>query len=112
MARWERIGDEAMAISVITYSEIIYGLSLKQSEKLSRAFDHVLRGRFPLFPVTQEIADDFGRLKAYQQKKGKKLADLDLLIASTARIHRLVLVTLNLKDFSRIEGMIVEDWSQ
>lgn len=112
MERWEKIGDEKMAISVITYSEIIYGLCAKQSQKLTYAFDSILRNRFPMLPVTQEIADDFGTLKASQRKKGRGFADLDLLIAATARVHRLILVTLNMKDFKPIEGMVLEDWSK
>src|SRR3989338_9625474 len=91
--RWGKVGDDKMAISVITHSEIIFGLSLKQSEKLNNAFDAILRNRFPLLPVTQEIAEDFGRMKAEQQKKGSRVADLDMLIAATARVHRLTLVT-------------------
>lgn len=110
--RWQEIGDEKMAISVITHSELIYGLHLKQSSKLTRAFDSILRNRFPLLSVTEEIADDFGYLKAFQRQKGKGAADLDLLIAATARVRGLILVTLNTKDFKKIPGMALEDWNR
>lgn len=112
MKRWEEIGDEKLAISVITHSELVYGLHVKQSHKLTEAFDSILRNRFPILPVTREIADDFGALKASQRKKGRGFTDLDLLIAATARVHHLILVTLNTKDFKPIEGMMLEDWSK
>lgn len=112
MNRWKKIGDKKIAISVITHSEIIFGLSLKGSDKLTQAFNYILKNRFPVLPITQEIAEDFGYMKAEQQKKGRKGADLDLLIAATARVHRLIVVSLNAKDFNRIDGILVEDWSQ
>ncbi len=41
-----------------------------------------------------------------------EIADLDLLIAATALVHRLTVATLSVRDFSAVEGLAWEDWSK
>jgi predicted nucleic acid-binding protein len=53
----------------------------------------------------------FGQLKANLSKNGKIIADMDLLIASTAITHNLILVTNNEKHFQKIEELEVENWA-
>lgn len=43
--------------------------------------------------------------------KGKILDDFDLLIGATAIFNNLILVTKNVSDFDRLEGIIIEDWT-
>ena len=53
----------------------------------------------------------FAEMKAIQQRVGKPVADLDLLIAATARAHELMIATLNVRHFALIADIEVEDWS-
>jgi tRNA(fMet)-specific endonuclease VapC len=55
---------------------------------------------------------EFARRKARQKKSGREIADLDLLIAATALVHRLTVATLNARDFRSVEGLSWEDWSR
>ena len=66
---------------------------------------------FPLLPITPAIMNTFGELKAYLSKSGKIITDMDLLIASTAITHNLILVTNNEKHFQRIEELEIENWA-
>lgn len=55
---------------------------------------------------------EFARRKAHQTQAGREIADLDLLIAATALVHRLTVATLNVRDFSTLEGLAWEGWSK
>lgn len=108
---WHALGDEPLAISVITDAELYYGLALKGSAKLYAAYEFLLRGRLPVLPVDQAVGESFASMKAVQQQIGKRVADLDFLIAATAQVHGLIVATLNIRHFSLITGITVENWS-
>ncbi|WP_417914121.1 hypothetical protein [Candidatus Electronema sp. JM] len=51
-------------------------------------------------------------LKAQLEATGQPVDDFDLVIASTALAHNLILVTNNIRHFQKIEGLKLENWSQ
>lgn len=112
VSHWQALGDAPLAISVITDAEVRYGLALKSSAKLYAAYEALLLGRLPVLPVDQAVGNKFAELKATQQRIGKPVADLDLLIAATAQAHNLIVATLNVRHFALMTGITVEDWSQ
>lgn len=71
----------------------------------------ILRERLGLLPADEEVWQRFAAMKARQSRIGRPVGDLDLLIAATADLHHLVLASLNVSDFSLIEGLRWEDWS-
>ena len=99
------------SISVITYGELIYGA--QKSAHIQKNLARVRRvgELFPVINITPAIMDTFGLLKADLGKKGTIIDDMDLLIASTALTHNLVLVTNNIKHFQRVEGLKTENWT-
>lgn len=111
VSQWQALGDAPLAISVITEAELHYGLALKGSAKLNAAYGALLKGRLPVLPVDQAVGAVFAEMKATQQRAGKPVADLDLLIAATARTHGLIVATLNVRHFTLIADLVVEDWS-
>lgn len=110
VARWQALGDARLAISVIAEAEVRYGLALKGSAKLEAAYERILRSRLPVLPVDEAVGAAFATLKATQQKLGKRVPDLDLLIAATAQVHHLIVATLNVRHFELITGIRLEDW--
>jgi len=111
VSRWQALGDAPLAISVIVEAEVRYGLALKGSTRLYAAYEALLRGRLPVLLVDQAVGEMFAEMKAIQQRMGKPVADLDLLIAATARAHELIIATLNVRHFALIADIEVEDWS-
>lgn len=108
---WRKAGDRNCRVSVVTMAEVEFGIELEQSQARRKKFQQLLQGRLEVIPCGPEIWQRFARVKARQQKLGRIVADLDLLIASTAMIHDWTLATLNHRDFSKIEGLRWEDWS-
>ena len=111
VSRWQALGDASLAISVIAEAEVRYGLALKDSVRLYAAYEALLRGRLPVLPVNQAVGEAFAGMKAVQQRIGKRVADLDLLIAATAYAHGLIVATLNIRHFALIADIKVENWS-
>jgi tRNA(fMet)-specific endonuclease VapC len=112
VSRWSAAGDGQLVTSVIAEAELQFGLNLKGSAKLTAAYESLLRGRLPVLPVDESVGEAFAELKAQQQRRGRPIADLDLLIAATARAGELILATLNARHFAGLVGVVVEDWGQ
>ena len=109
--RWRELGDEALATSIICEAELLYGLELKQSARLTALYERLLKGRLTVFPVEAALARTFSQIKAACRKKGFSASDFDFLIAATAKTHGLTLATLNVRHFTGMDGLAVEDWS-
>lgn len=109
--RWRQLGDDRLAISSICEAELLYGLALRGSRRLYASYERVLKDRLQMLVVDRAVATAFASAKAAQRQKGQMVADLDLLIAATAKAYGLVVATTNAKHFLLLEGVAVEDWS-
>lgn len=98
-----KILNEKLVISVITWIEVMYGIKkVKASPKRSEQFlDFLADLDIEIIPINWEIGSLFVDLKVKLEEKGEKLADFDLLIASTSKLYKLILVTKNIKHFDR-----------
>ncbi len=86
-------------ISVITVEEIYYGLTAKPNPKIQNWFDNFLKNNCQILPITDEIAKLCGEIRGQQRLTGKTVTQADMMIAATAKIHQLTLVTRNIRDF-------------
>jgi predicted nucleic acid-binding protein len=111
LRRWQQTGDSSCAVSIVSVAEVEWGLHKLASPEAWARFETLLRPRLTILPSDPAAWSRFARLKAQQMALGHPIADLDLLIAATAWVHDLTVVTLNLRHFSPITGLRVEDWS-
>ncbi len=109
--RWRALGDNALCISAICESELLYGLAWRPSSTLRALYEELLEGRLAVLPVDSAVARCFGQIKAASRGNGLVASDFDFLIAATAKVHCLTLATLNARHFRGIEGLVLEDWS-
>ena len=100
------------SISVITYGELIYGAKKSAHKEKNLAKIRRISELFPIIYITESIMDTFGDLKVALEKKGTIIDDMDLLIASTALIHNMILVTNNEKHYQKITGLHIENWAK
>jgi len=102
--------DEPLAITSISVGELIHGAmkSARAADNLTRL--ELLLATLTILPYDERAAFKFGLLKAQLEKKGMRLADLDLQIASIALVHDVPLVTHNTRHFQRIPELVLEDW--
>lgn len=95
--------------SIITRYEILRGLRAKDAFDQIRSFDAQCRNS-DVLPLTDDIVTRAAEIYATLRKRGALIDDADILIAATALVHGLVLVTNNLSHFRRIEGLVTESW--
>ncbi len=66
--------------------------------------------RFSILPFDQTTAELAASLRVQLERQGTPIGPYDLFIAATAVAHGLILVSHNTREFSRIPGLVVEDW--
>lgn len=92
---------EGLAISVISLAELYEGVYIsKDPEKHSKALDDFTSG-VEVLNITNEICKQFGKLRSKLKRKGELIDNFDLLIASTALSHNLIILTNNIEHFNR-----------
>ncbi|HOY23887.1 MAG TPA: tRNA(fMet)-specific endonuclease VapC [Cellvibrio sp.] len=99
-----------MCISSVSLMELVYG-----AEK-SAAVERNLRdiegfvARLDVLPFDSEAATHAGQIRAELAKAGKTIGAYDQMIAAQARANGLILVTNNLREFERVNGLRLENW--
>jgi tRNA(fMet)-specific endonuclease VapC len=108
--------DGELATCSIVWHELCYGVARLSTSKKRRAIeaylDEAVRRSLPILPYDEEAAAWHARERARLAKRGLPPSATDGQIAAIARVNDLVLVTANLKDFRRFQGLKVVDWSR
>jgi tRNA(fMet)-specific endonuclease VapC len=99
-------------ISIITYGELLHGAKKSDFVDKNLAVVYRIKELLPILSIDLPVIETFSEIKANLQKKGIVIDDFDLLIASTALTHNLIIVTNNEKHFDKIEGIRIENWSK
>jgi tRNA(fMet)-specific endonuclease VapC len=103
------LGDEPVAVSVITVSELLHGVhrATETVRITRRAFvEHLLAG-LPSIPVTDPVARVHAEIWAALAARGTTIGAHDLWIAATALAHGLGVATRNAAHFGRVPGLRV-----
>ncbi len=103
-------GFNSIAISDITRAELYYGAYKSQKINENLAAIKALVERVNFIPFNEPAQVLFGKNKTDLEKKGTRLDDMDLMIASTALAFGLVLITNNMAHFERVSGLKVDNW--
>ena len=105
---WD-IGFDQVFVPEPVLAELLVGAYKSGSPE---ELDHIqwVRRYFNVLPASPAVFDRYARLRATLEKQGMRLDSFDLLIAATALEHNLILVTGNIKHFSRIPDLKLENW--
>jgi tRNA(fMet)-specific endonuclease VapC len=104
------IPDAEIAISTITRAEMYAGSAKSQTPEQSRARQDAFFIRFASLSFDEAAAHEFGRIRASLERAGTPIGPYDMQIAAVAAAHQLIVVTHNIAEFSRVEGLKIEDW--
>ena len=112
ISRFKQYRPGDIGISVITVSELEYGVakSVRQEENQQRL--EAFLAPFDLLPYTAKAVRTYGTLRADLEQRGKVIGPLDMLIAAQALTEELILVTNNKREFSRVPDLRIENWAE
>ena len=105
----DQAGPKEIFTSIIVAAELRYGCVKKGSPKLLAKVQSILE-IIPVLPLDISADSEYGHIRADLESAGLPIDRNDLLIAAHARALGLTLVTDNMNEFSRIQGLNVENW--
>jgi tRNA(fMet)-specific endonuclease VapC len=98
-----------LAISVMTEHEVLFGIASNPRLRLRTVTEGMLK-LLPKLAVSSQEVSVAAQIRADLKRRGTPIDPYDLLIAATALANHMVMVTHNTREFSRVEGLVVEDW--
>lgn len=108
-AQRARAHEDEICTSIIVASELRFGCAKKSSPALLRKVEEIL-GEIGVLAFDVPADIDYGRLRWELEAAGQQIGGNDLFIAAHAYWLRLTLVTANMREFSRVRGLNIENW--
>lgn len=109
-AKLMKLKPADVVLCSIVEAELYFGVmkSSKPAQNLAK-LDFFLK-QFTSVPFDAAAAQVFGRIRATLAKAGMPIGPYDLQIAAIAVVHNLTLVSHNVREFSRVSDLLLEDW--
>jgi tRNA(fMet)-specific endonuclease VapC len=99
-----------LCISAVTWGELICGAEKSEQVEKNLATLDGFAARLEVLPFDKQASRQFGQVKAELELQGQKIGSYDTMIAGHARSQGLIVVTNNVLEFKRVEGLRVVNW--
>ena len=107
--KFNSLADQ-LCISAITLGELIYGAEKSERPVENLAVAEQFAARLEVLPFSDAAAAHFGQIRAALERAGRPVGAYDLMIGGHARSEGLILVTNNMREFKRMDGLRLENW--
>jgi tRNA(fMet)-specific endonuclease VapC len=111
LRRLEKVPVNDVCISVITKSELLYGVEISPRPDEDRVALEAFLLYVEILDFPDEAASHYANIRAHLKKRGTMIGANDLFIAAHARSMSLTLVTNNTQEFRRVPNLIIENWA-
>ena len=101
---------DEICISAITYAELVHGVEKSKAVERNRLALTILLSNIEILDFDMNAAEEYGRIRADLEKKGTPIGPLDMMIAGHAKSLGYTVVTNNVREFKRVEGLQHENW--
>jgi len=110
LEKFRKVGVGEIAVSSVTVSELYYGA--QKSKKIKQNIKRIEEFIYPfdVLSYDESASKEYGKIRAYLERKGQVIGPLDILIAAHALSMNLILITNNIKEFRRVKSLPVENW--
>ena len=111
LRRFQKLREGEAVVSAITFGELLYGAA--KSTKRTGAIQVLeeLKRILHVLPVDEAAADAYGLIRADLERRGELIGNNDLWIAAHSLSASLILVTNNEREFSRVKGLKIQNWT-
>jgi len=110
LRRFETLSPGIVGMSLITHAELLYGAAKSNNPQKTQQLVAQLTELIPVLSVVNNVAEHYADIRASLAKQEKIIGNNDLWIAAHVRSQNKILVTNNEKEFTRVEGLTVENW--
>ena len=101
---------DEICISAVTYAELVHGVEKSKAVERNRLALTILLSNIEILDFDMKAAEEYGRIRADLEKKGTSIGPLDMMIAGHAKSLDYTIVTNNVGEFKRVEGLQYENW--
>jgi len=109
--RLRQTSADDVCISVVTKWELMFGVEISPRRVENQAAIAAYLRNIEVLDLPVEAAAHYAEIRAYQRSRGTPIGANDLFIAAHARSLGMTLVTNNTREFHRVPGLTVENWS-
>ena len=106
----QNTNPEDVCISSVTYAELVHGVEKSAAVEKNRLALSMLLANMEILDFDVDAADCYGKIRAVLEKKGTLIGPLDMMIAAHAQSLGYTVVTNNVKEFSRLSALRIENW--
>ena len=108
----QNTNPEDVCISSVTYAELVHGVEKSAAVEKNRLALSMLLANMEILDFDVDAADCYGKIRADLEKKGTPIGPLDMMIAGHAQSLGYTVVTNNVKEFSRVSALKIENWAE
>lgn len=101
---------DEICISAVTYAELVHGVEKSKAVERNRLALTILLSNIEILDFDMKAAEEYGRIRADLEKNGTPIGPLDMMIAGHAKSLGYTVVTNNVGEFKRVEGLQYENW--
>jgi tRNA(fMet)-specific endonuclease VapC len=112
LRRMQRLRPDDLCVSSVTLSELEYGAAKSSDPQRNRLALAEFMTPISVLPYDDAAAPVYGRVRAELERAGTPIGPLDTMIAAHALSLGLILVTDNEREFRRVSGLKVQNWTE
>ena len=112
LRKLQTIHPEDVCISSVTYAELVCGVEKSAAVEKNRLALSMLLANMEILDFDVDAADCYGKIRADLEKKGRPIGPLDMMIAGHGQSLGYTVVTNNVKEFSRVTALRIENWAE
>ena len=101
-----------ICISAVTYAELVHRVEKSQAVEKNRVALALLLANIEIMDFDSLAAESYGKVRADLEKAGTPIGSLDMMIAGHAKSKGYIVVTNNTKEFERVKGLKIENWTK
>ena len=110
LEKFSTVNKNDMCISSITLAELKFGVRKSNNPAKNKLTLMLFLAGIKILPFDDAAATEYGDIRATLERRGTPIGANDLFIAAHAKSMRLTLVTNNIKEFERVDGLQIENW--